>query len=122
MTALTTAERQSRRQAALNQKAQELGYPTWRKLETDYLKGKLEITKMDAFDFEKFIAKESSTAEYLGSFEDAETAALELWSYITGDAATDTAAYDPEAAAEMRKVKLADVLDWVNREWDKLEE
>ena len=44
MTALTTAERQSRRQAALDQKAQALGYPTWRKLETDLINDEMEIT------------------------------------------------------------------------------
>lgn len=43
MTALTTAERQSRRQAALDSKAQALGYPTWRKLETAILDNQAEV-------------------------------------------------------------------------------
>ena len=103
MTALTTAERQSRRQAALNQKAQALGYPTWRKLETDFLKGKMEI-KMATMDFEKFIAKESSTSELVLLYDDAETAARNLHEYVTEQLGDDY----PEPPT------FEDCLTWIN--------
>jgi hypothetical protein len=38
------AKRQSKRIALLNQKANELGFSTWKKLETAYLSGRVDFT------------------------------------------------------------------------------
>jgi hypothetical protein len=48
----TAAERTTRRRAALDAIAQRVGYPTWRRLETAVLNGKVKLVPVDGKDGE----------------------------------------------------------------------
>jgi hypothetical protein len=72
---------------------------------------------MNANNFAGYIAHGVSTSEYLSQFATPQAAAEDMHDYITGEAADETATYDPDAAAEMRDVHYGDVLAWVRSEW-----
>jgi hypothetical protein len=64
-------------------------------------------------DLAGYLSHGTSIDEFIRTCGSQEKAARELWEYICGEAADETALYDPDAATAMRKTSLADVAQWL---------
>lgn len=64
-------------------------------------------------DFAQYL--QIGIVEFIETRGGVDAAADELHSYITGEAADNTATYDPEGAEEMRKTDYGAVLRWLQQ-------